>query len=99
MRTPYWNPRTETLSRERLEALQLAKVRDLVDWTLAAAPWQARRLREAGVDSSDVIRTRDDVRRLPFLTRDEWMESQAEDPPFGEVLTQPVDAAIRYHTT
>lgn len=99
MRTPYWNPRTETLPRERLEALQLAKLRDLVDWTLATAPWQGRRLREAGVDSSAVIRTRDDVRRIPFLTREEWMASQAEDPPFGAVLAQPVDAAIRYHTT
>jgi phenylacetate-CoA ligase len=99
MQTPYWNPRTETLPRKQLEALQLGKLRDLVDWTLAAAPWQGRRLREAGVDSSAAIRTLDDVRRIPFLTRDEWMESQAEDPPFGAVLAQPVDAAIRYHTT
>jgi phenylacetate-CoA ligase len=99
MQTPYWNPRTETLPRKQLEALQLGKLRDLVDWTLAAAPWQGRRLREAGVDSSAVLRTLDDVRRIPFLTREEWMESQAEDPPFGAVLAQPVDAAIRYHTT
>jgi phenylacetate-CoA ligase len=98
-KTPYWNPRTETLPREQLEALQLTKLRDLVDWTLASAPWQAERLRAAGVDSSAVLRTRDDIRRIPFLTRDEWMESQSEDPPFGAVLAQPVEAAIRYHTT
>ena len=38
MRTPYWNPRTETLPREQLEALQLRKLRDLVAWTLDARP-------------------------------------------------------------
>ena len=50
MRTPYWNPRTETLPREQLDALQLRKLRDLVAWTLENAPWQAARLREAGVE-------------------------------------------------
>ncbi|MBS1891432.1 MAG: phenylacetate--CoA ligase family protein, partial [Actinobacteria bacterium] len=99
MQTPYWNPRTETLPRERLQALQLTKLRDLVDWTLASAPWQAARLREAGITSSEVLRSHDDIRRLPFLTRDDWMESQIEDPPFGAVLAQPPEAAIRFHTT
>ncbi|UGS33896.1 phenylacetate--CoA ligase family protein [Capillimicrobium parvum] len=98
MHTSYWNPRTETLSREQLDALQLRKLRDLVAWTLQNAPWQAARLREAGV-TPDVLRTLDDVRRIPFLTRAEWMESQIADPPFGAVLSQPREAAIRYHTT
>jgi phenylacetate-CoA ligase len=96
--SPYWNPHTETLPRDRLEALQLRKLRDLVAWTFERAPWQAGRLREAGVDA-DAIRTLDDVRRIPFLTRAEWMEAQEEDPPYGPVLAAPVEAAIRYHTT
>ena len=33
------------------------------------------------------------------MTRDDWMESQIADPPFGEVLAQPPEAAMRYHTT
>jgi phenylacetate-CoA ligase len=99
METPYWNPRTETLPRAELDALQLAKLRDLVDWTLASAPWQADRLRRAGVDSSERIRSLDDLRRIPFLTRDEWMETQLADPPFGDVLAAPRSAAMRYHTT
>jgi phenylacetate-CoA ligase len=98
MTTPYWNPRTETLPREQLEALQVTKLRDLVAWTLRNAPWQAERLRRAGVEA-DSIRTLDDLRRIPFLTREEWMESQIAAPPFGDVLAQPPEAAIRYHTT
>jgi phenylacetate-CoA ligase len=98
MDTAYWNPRTETCDRETLEALQLGKLRDLVAWTLESAPWQAARLREAGI-SPDALHTLDDVRRIPFLTREEWMESQLQAPPFGDVLAQPPEAAIRYHTT
>ena len=98
MDTAYWNPRTETCDRETLEALQLRKLRDLVAWTLENAPWQAARLRDAGV-TPDSLRTLADLRRIPFLTREEWMASQIEEPPYGHVLTQPPEAAIRYHTT
>src|SRR5215207_2565492 len=98
MRTPYWNPRTETLPREQLDALRLRKLRDHVDWTLEHAPWQGRLLREAGVRAED-ISSLDDIRRIPFMTRDDWMESQIADPPFGDVLAQPPEAAMRYHTT
>ena len=98
METRYWNPRTETGGREALEALQLAKLQDLVAWTYESAPWQAAKLREAGVGPQDV-RSLDDVRRIPFLTREEWMESQIGEPPFGAVLAQPREKAIRYHTT
>jgi phenylacetate-CoA ligase len=98
MDTPYWNPRTETLGREQLDALQLRKLRALVGYTLEHAPWQAAKLREAGV-TPDAIRSVEDVRRIPFLTRDEWMASQEADPPFGDVLAQPPAAAMRYHTT
>jgi phenylacetate-CoA ligase len=97
--SPYWNPRTETLPRADLEALQLRKLRDLVDWTHAAAPWQSKRLREAGIASSDDLRSMDDLRRIPFLERSEWMASQIEDPPYGALLAAPQEAAMRYHTT
>jgi len=99
MDTPYWNPRTETLGREHLEAVQLRKLRGLVDWTMGSAPWQAERLREAGIESGQDMATLADLRRIPFLTRDEWMASQLDAPPFGAVLAQPRDAAMRYHTT
>jgi phenylacetate-CoA ligase len=98
MRTAYWNPRTETLDRASLESLQLAKLRDLVTYTLENAPWQAARLREAGV-TADALRSLDDVRRIPFLTRADWMATQEDAPPFGAVLAQDRDLAMRYHTT
>jgi len=94
----FWNPRSETLPRDELIALQLRKLRELVTYTLAQAPWQGDRLRAAGV-TAEKLQTLDDLRRIPFLTRDEWMESQVAAPPFGAVLAQPRAAAVRYHTT
>jgi phenylacetate-CoA ligase len=98
LRTPYWNPRTETLPREQLDELRLRKLRAHVGWTLEHAPWQGRLLRDAGVAPED-LKSIEDIRLLPFMTRDAWMESQIADPPFGEVLAQPRAAAMRYHTT
>jgi phenylacetate-CoA ligase len=95
---PYWNPRHETLPREELEALQVRKLRNLVAWADASVPWQAKRLRDAGL-TADQIDSLDDLRRIPFLTRDEWMDAQSEQPPFGSILAAPQDRAIRYHMT
>ena len=95
---PYWNPRHETMPRDELEVLQVNKLKRLVEWTDANVPWQAKRLRDAGV-TADSIASPDDLRRIPFLTRDEWMAGQTEQPPYGPILAAPVDAAVRYHMT
>jgi len=96
--SPYWNPRHETLPREELEALQLRKLRSLVDWADAQVPFHSKRLRDAGV-TSDSVASLDDLRRIPFMTRDEWMQGQLEHPPYGPILAAPEEAAIRYHMT
>ncbi|MGH2710888.1 MAG: phenylacetate--CoA ligase family protein, partial [Actinomycetota bacterium] len=52
----------------------------------------------AGV-TSDSIGSLEDLQRIPFMTRDEWMQGQIENPPYGNVLAQPPERAIRYHMT
>ena len=96
--SPYWNPRHETMPRAQLDALQLHKLQRLLEWTEKQVPYHAERLSRAGVSAADV-RSLDDLRRLPFMTRDEWMEAQLEDPPYGPFLAAPREAAIRYHMT
>src|SRR6266508_1856508 len=96
--SPYWNPRHETMPREDLEALQVRKLRNLVEWADAAVPWQSKRLRDARV-TADSIQSLDDLRRLPFLPREEWMQGQVEHPPYGPILAAEPARAIRYHMT
>ena len=96
--SPYWNPRHETMPREELEALQLRKLQRLVEWTEAQVPYQSKRLHDAGV-TADSIKSLDDLRRIPFMTREEWMQGQIDNPPFGPILAAPQETAIRYHMT
>ena len=96
--SPYWNPRHETMPRTQIEALQLRKLKELVAWSTAMVPWQAERLKAAGV-SADSISALDDLRRIPMMTRDQWMQAQLEQPPYGPLLAAPEELAIRYHLT
>jgi phenylacetate-CoA ligase len=92
----YWNPKVETLERSQLEALQLAKLRHQVAWAAQRSPWYRRTL--AGVEPARLTSI-DDLRRVPMLSREDWMTSQAEHPPYGELPTGGGEGAIRIHTT
>jgi phenylacetate-CoA ligase len=92
----YWNPKVETLERPQLEALQLAKLRHQLAWAADRSPWYRRTL--TGVDPAQ-LQSISDLRRLPMLTRQDWMTSQAQHPPYGELPIVGGEGAIRIHTT
>ncbi|MHB1808732.1 MAG: phenylacetate--CoA ligase family protein [Solirubrobacteraceae bacterium] len=94
----YWNPKTETLARDRLEVLQLAKLRRQCEWAVARSPWYRRTFTKAGF-APEQLHSFDDIRRIPLLTREDWMSSQAAAPPFGELPAVDGAHAIRVHTT
>jgi phenylacetate-CoA ligase len=94
----YWNPRSETMTRRDLEATQAAKMRLQLEWAASRSPFHKRRFAKAGF-KPDQFRTLDDLRRIPPMTRDEWMEAQAKEPPYGDLPAAPVHTAIRLHTT
>jgi len=91
--SPYWNPTTETLPKD-----QLLKLQRLVDRAWHESPFHRRLYEKAGV-RPEHIKTLDDIRRLPFMTREEWMDNQAGKPLFGDLITRPETDAIRYHLT
>lgn len=95
---PYWNPKNETLSRSDLRQLQLVKLQRTVARAYEQSPFHRRLYDQAKVKPSD-IQTLDDIRRLPFMTREDWMACQAQKPMFGDLITRPQDDAIRYHLT
>src|SRR5207237_1230423 len=86
------------MPRDQIEVLQVRKLKNLVAWTERQVPWHAARLKAAGV-TAESIRSLKDLRRIPLMTRDEWMQAQLEKPPFGPLLAAPEDVAIRYHLT
>jgi phenylacetate-CoA ligase len=94
----YWNPKHETMAREDLQALQLYKLRRLCEWAYATTPFHKRRFDAAGFHPEQ-LKTLDDIRRIPYMTREEWMESALEHPMYGELLSTDPTNAIRYHLT
>jgi phenylacetate-CoA ligase len=94
----YWNPKNETLPREELQRLQLHKLRRLCEWANARSPFHARRFAQAGFHP-DQLKTLDDIRRIPMMTREEWMESEQQLPLFGDLPATDQTNAIRYHLT
>ena len=96
--SPYWNPKNETMPREELRQLQLVKLRRMCEWAHARAPFHRRRFEAAGFHP-DQIKSLDDLRRLPMMTRDEWVASQKEKPLWGDLIAAAPRNAIRYHLT
>jgi phenylacetate-CoA ligase len=94
----FWNPKNETLPREELRELQLLKLQRLCEWAYATTPFHRRKFEEAGF-KPEQIRKLDDIRRIPFMTREEWMQSIMEQPMFGNLLATDQANAIRYHLT
>jgi phenylacetate-CoA ligase len=97
-RSEYWNPKNETLPRDELRALQHLKLTRLCEWAYAKSDFHRRRW-DAAKFHPDQLTSLDDLRRIPFMTRGEWMDAQAEAPPFGSLLATSRDHAVRYHTT
>jgi phenylacetate-CoA ligase len=94
----YWNPKNEKLPRDELQALQFIKLRRMCEWAYATTPFYKRKF-DAASFKPDQLKTLDDIHRIPFMTREEWIESEMKKPMFGDLLaTDPINA-IRYHLT
>ena len=71
-----WNP-AEQMDRSELEALQLMRLREAVA-RMSVVPMYTRKFAEAGV-TADAIKTLDDIRRLPFTTKQDLRDGYPLD--------------------
>ncbi len=88
----YFNEEMETLSREQIEALQLSRLQDTVKRCMNS-PFYKERFRQAGLAPED-IRTLDDLRRIPFTTKQDLRDTY----PFG-IACVPVRDCVRLHSS
>ena len=90
--SPYFNPELETMPREELEALQLERLKATVKRCLNTEFYQEK-FAELGITADD-IKTLDDVRKLPFTTKDDLRSHY----PFG-LATVPLKECVRLHSS
>jgi phenylacetate-CoA ligase len=88
-----WNEEFETLPREALEALQLKRLKNLVERVYAAVPYYRKKMDEAGVRPQD-IRELKDLGRLPFTTKEDLRLNY----PFG-LFAVPFEKVVRIHAS
>jgi phenylacetate-CoA ligase len=84
----------ETAPRERLEALQLQRLRATVTRILDAVPAGRERLRAGGVHAADDVASLVDLRHLPFTDKADLREHY----PFG-MLAVPRERLVRVHAS
>ncbi|MCL4501496.1 MAG: phenylacetate--CoA ligase [Deltaproteobacteria bacterium] len=87
----YWDASIETIETTKLRELQLHRLKE----TLARAvrsPFYGERLNQAGV-SADSIISLDDVRKIPFTTKDDLRARGRE------MLTVPLTEIVRLHAS
>ncbi len=93
-----WKPDVETLPREELEKLQLKHFRKQMKYVMEKSPFYKRKFSAAGVTPED-IKTMDDVKRVPFTTKQELLKSQEEHPIFGDFPCIKPEQATRVFQT
>jgi phenylacetate-CoA ligase len=98
MASRYLEPQIERRSRAEMTRWQERRLRDQVRHAAAHSPFYRRKLKAAAVDAAR-IRSLDDLRRLPFTTKDELKENQAARPPWGDLLAVPFADVLRIHMT
>lgn len=94
----YWNPKNELMPRQELEKLQVVKLQRVVERAYHKSSFHRRKFDAAGLEPQH-IKALDDLQRIPFTTKEEWLKEQAAHPPFGDMLTAPAELAIKYHST
>ena len=90
---PIYMPEVECASRERIRAIQLAKLIEQVEYTYARVPWYREKMDQMGVSPAD-IKTLEDVRLLPFTDKSALRETF----PFGMFAT-PMDEIVELHSS
>jgi phenylacetate-CoA ligase len=89
----------ESLDRPALEAHQARKLARLLAAVDGHNPFYTQKLREAGVSADSILRLPEDLHALPLTTKQELVSDQAEHPPFGTKLTEPIQNYTRYCQT
>ena len=89
----FFQKEIETMSRKRLEELQLERLKWLVKYCSDNIPFYNKRLAEAGV-TSEKIKSLDDVKYIPFTTKEDIRDTY----PFG-LFGQPLKKIHRIHAS
>lgn len=94
----FFNHAIETMPREHLQAHQLKKLQQMLAHLYGRNRFYTTKLTAVAAAPSD-IQAVTDLSQLPFTTKTELVQAQAEAPPFGTNATFPEATYTRFHQT
>ena len=83
----------ETMPRQKIEELQLERLKWLVDYCMTNIPFYNKRLTEAGV-TAEKIKSLKDIEYIPYTTKADIRDTY----PFG-LFGQPMKKIVRIHAS
>lgn len=92
MSTQYWEEELETMSREKLQELQLQRLKKTIN-IAANAPYYKDVFSKHGI-TADSIQSLDDIRKVPFTTKSDMRAHY----PFGLVAGDMSNDGVRIHS-
>ena len=87
-------PKQNILNSKALKIMQRKLLRDRLHEIYASDSFFSRKFRSIDFDP-----LKDPISRLPLTTRSEIEQDQVENPPYGSVMTHPVQNYSRFHQT
>ncbi len=94
----FFNQEAETMSPEKIEEIQLEKMKKQLAYVYQNSPFYQKKFDEAGIKPHNLNRLKD-LELFPFTTKDELRESQRLVLPLGSHSAQPLDNIIRIHAS
>lgn len=89
----FWDVQAETMSRADIESVQLTRLRKTVSHIWENAPYQRKKLEDAGV-CPESIQSLEDLRKIPFTVKDDFRDNY----PLG-LLAVPRKEVVRLQGT
>jgi len=89
----FWDEEIETLPREALHRLQLARLQEHLAFAYEHAPYYRQSFDAAGVRPSD-LRTLEDLRRFPFIDKKVERDRQLAAPDLGDLVAVPEEDIV-----
>ncbi|MFQ5399245.1 MAG: phenylacetate--CoA ligase family protein [Anaerolineae bacterium] len=94
----YFDQAIETMPREQLRMIQLEKLQRLVNDIYSSNRFYSKKMQAAGITPRDIL-SLDDLAHFPLTTKQELIQDQIENPPFGANASFPERAYTRFHQT
>ena len=92
-------PFIDKVGRHALQEIQLRKFQIMLDRILTHNAFYQKKYAEAGITCSADIKSAENFHRLPYTTKQDLVQDQANYPPYGSNLTFPLELYTKIHQT